>query len=382
MRVGYFGPEGTFTHEALIAALPGSEQTLVPLPTIYDTVMAVDSGLVERALVPIENSLEGSVDATLDALAIETDAVVIVGEVVHQIQHCLIARSELELGEIETVVSHQQATAQCARFIRTKLPQATVLAGASTAEAVRIVAEHSGPWAALGNRLAAELYGCRVLYAGVEDAADNETRFVWLAKGGRRRRGRALARSPEDRRGLLGRGRRGGRVARRLPDRALRARRQPHADRVAAAQAGTWELHVLRRSRGRIAPSVASRTLSRRLKDEFRRSACWARSRRRRALARRSLTPARQGDPAHCLATLAPPMTTSVPAPAGSVPLTEHQRRGREGGRVLVLNATYEPINVCTVRRAVVLLLKDKAEVIEHGEWDLHSETRRFTVPS
>ena len=68
MRVGYFGPEGTFTHEALIAATHGADLELVALPTIYDTVMAVHDGLVERALVPIENSLEGSVNATLDAL--------------------------------------------------------------------------------------------------------------------------------------------------------------------------------------------------------------------------------------------------------------------------------------------------------------------------
>ena len=63
------------------------------------------------------------------------------------------------------------------------------------------------------------------------------------------------------------------------------------------------------------------------------------------------------------------------------MPLTEHQRRGREGGRVLVLNATFEPINVCTVRRAVVLLLKEKAEVIEHGDWELRSATRTVTRP-
>src|SRR5437764_13497609 len=198
MRVGYFGPEGTFTHEALISALHGDRVQpslaaleLVPLPTIYDTVMAVHSGSVERALVPIENSLEGSVNATLDALAMETEDVAIVGEVVHPIRHCLIARTELELDQIETVVSHPQATAQCSRFIRTRLPQATVLSGASTADAVRMVAEHDGPWAALGTRLAAEHYGCHVLRAGVEDLPDNETRFVWLARAA------AAGRAPE-----------------------------------------------------------------------------------------------------------------------------------------------------------------------------------------
>jgi prephenate dehydratase len=114
----------------------------------------------------------------------ETEDVAIVGEVVHPIRQCLIARSELELDQIEVVVSHPQANAQCARFIHTRLPQAQVLAGSSTADAVRLVAEHDGPWAALGNRLAAERYGCVVLRAGVEDVADNETRFVWLGPVG------------------------------------------------------------------------------------------------------------------------------------------------------------------------------------------------------
>ena len=184
MRVAYFGPEGTWTQEALLAATAGRELDAIPYPTIYDTVMAVHFGSVQRALVPIENSLEGSVNATLDALAMETEDVAILGEVVHPIRHCLIARTPLELSEIETVVSHPQATAQCARFIRTRLPGAQVLAGSSTAEAVKTVAEHDGAWAALGNRVAAERYGCQVLRAGVEDVADNETRFVWLGPVG------------------------------------------------------------------------------------------------------------------------------------------------------------------------------------------------------
>ncbi len=73
--------------------------------------------------------------------------------------------------------------------------------------------------------------------------------------------------------------------------------------------------------------------------------------------------------------------TSTTPAPVRSASLSEHQRRGPHLGRVLVLNATYEPINVCTVRRAVVLLLKEKAEVIEHGERELHSATQSITRP-
>jgi 5-methylcytosine-specific restriction endonuclease McrA len=74
-------------------------------------------------------------------------------------------------------------------------------------------------------------------------------------------------------------------------------------------------------------------------------------------------------------------MAIVTPDPVGSAPPPEHQRRGRDGGRVLVLNATYEPINVCTVRRAVVLLLKSKAEVIEHGEWNLRSASQSIQRP-
>jgi prephenate dehydratase len=186
MRVAYLGPEGTNTHEALLAAAAAASEPVEPLPlsTIYDCAMTVQDGSAERAFVPIENAIEGSVNATLDALAVETEDVVIVGEHVHPIHTCLIAAGPLALDAIETVRSHPQANAQCAHFLRTRLPRARVLAASSTAEAVRTVAEQDGTSAALGSRLAAELYGAAVLVAGVDDAAGNETRFVWLGTAG------------------------------------------------------------------------------------------------------------------------------------------------------------------------------------------------------
>jgi prephenate dehydratase len=188
LRVGFLGPPGTFSEEALLAADAGSELDPIALPTVYDAVMAVHEGRVERSFVPIENSLEGSVNATLDALAVETRDVVITGEWVHPVRHCLIAARQLELDEIEAVLSHPQANGQCARFLRERLGHAQVLAAASTADAVREVAdEPDRPIAALGTRLAAELYGCEILRAGVEDVSDNETRFVWLARDGAER---------------------------------------------------------------------------------------------------------------------------------------------------------------------------------------------------
>jgi 5-methylcytosine-specific restriction endonuclease McrA len=75
-------------------------------------------------------------------------------------------------------------------------------------------------------------------------------------------------------------------------------------------------------------------------------------------------------------------MGSQIPAPPRSAPRSEHQRRGRDGGRVLVLNATYEPINVCTVRRAVVLVLKEKAELVEHADFSLHSASTTLPRPT
>ncbi|HXE44174.1 MAG TPA: prephenate dehydratase [Conexibacter sp.] len=182
-RVAYLGPEGTNSHEALLNASAAEQLELVSLPTVYDCVMAVEAGEAERAFVPIENALEGPVNATLDALAVETEDVEIVGEHVHPIHTCLIARAPIELSAVETVVSHPQSLGQCAHFLRTRLPQARVLAASSTAEAVRMVAEREdGAGAALGSRIAAELYGGVVLCADVDDAAGNETRFVWLER--------------------------------------------------------------------------------------------------------------------------------------------------------------------------------------------------------
>jgi prephenate dehydratase len=187
MRLGYLGPAGTFSEEAMRAATGGADDgtaELVPFGSIHDTVMAVQGGAVDRALVPIENSLEGGVSATLDALALEAREVEIVGETVLAIRNCLIARTELELDAIEVVVSHPQPLGQCARFLRDSVPNATVRATTSTADAVREVAAADAPWAALGPRSAAALYGCRVLRDGVDDEPDNATRFVWLARAG------------------------------------------------------------------------------------------------------------------------------------------------------------------------------------------------------
>lgn len=184
-RVGYLGPEGTFTEEALLAsALPDAVEP-VALPTIYDTIAALARGQLEWAVVPIENSLDGSVTVTLDLLAAEDANVQIVGEALLSVRHSLIACAPVELARIETVLTHPQVPGQCERLLRGELAHARVLAASSTAEAVRaVVAAGAREQAALGTVLAARIYGGTVVREGVQDRDDNETRFAWLGRDG------------------------------------------------------------------------------------------------------------------------------------------------------------------------------------------------------
>ena len=191
LRVTYLGPAGTFTEDALRTAVGTADMEPAPAGAVYEAVRSVADGQADRAFVPFENSIEGAVRSTLDTLAFEVREVTIAGEHDHPISHSLIARERVPLEEIEAVLSHPQASAQCARFIRESLPDAEVLGAASTADAVRLVSESDRRWAALGSASAAAMYGCVVLRNGVEDAPDNVTRFVWIAPEGTRAAGKA-----------------------------------------------------------------------------------------------------------------------------------------------------------------------------------------------
>ncbi|HEV2057999.1 MAG TPA: prephenate dehydratase [Solirubrobacteraceae bacterium] len=181
MRLGYLGPAGTFSEEAARAALDGGDAELVGLATVRDTILAVHDGSVDRAIVPIENSLEGPVGVTLDTLADDND-VAVVGELVLGVSQHLIAGSQLALDAIERVLSHPQAISQCARFLRERVPRAAIEPASSTAEAARLVVARDEPWAAIGTLRAAAIYGATVLAESVEDEPGNATRFVFLAR--------------------------------------------------------------------------------------------------------------------------------------------------------------------------------------------------------
>src|SRR5664279_2357399 len=155
MRIAYLGPAGTFTEDALGEAIPEGGFEPLRTTTIPDAILAVQSGEADRALVPIENSIEGSVRPTLDTLAFEAERVTIVGEHDYAVRDHLIARAGVELEEVEAVLSHPQPLAQCARFLREHLAGVELRSVSSTAAAVRMVSESVRPWAAIGARAAA-----------------------------------------------------------------------------------------------------------------------------------------------------------------------------------------------------------------------------------
>jgi prephenate dehydratase len=185
--VAYLGPRGTNSHDALVGA--GGDWEPMEFPTVAGVVRAVQEGAAARGLVPVENSREGGVGATLDALVFDAPDVVMVGELVHRVTYSLVVGEPVEPDEVRTVLSHPQAIGQCARFLAEQLPAAAVLLAASTADAVRAVAEGEAlagapPHAAIGTRHAAALYGATVLAEGIEDDAENATRFAWIARAG------------------------------------------------------------------------------------------------------------------------------------------------------------------------------------------------------
>jgi prephenate dehydratase len=184
MRIAYLGPAGTFTEDALRQAAPGDGFDALRTTTIREAILAVQDGDADRALVPFENSIEGSVRVTLDTLAFDAGRVTIVGEHDYRVRVHLIARPGVGIGQVEAVLSHPHPLAQCARFLRETLPEVEQREASSTAAAVRMVSESQRPWAALGAAAAAELYGCALLREGVEDESANVTRFVWIAPQG------------------------------------------------------------------------------------------------------------------------------------------------------------------------------------------------------
>ena len=184
--IGFLGPSGTFTEEALLSESGLAQADRVPLPSFVHVLSAVSEGRVEYGFVAIENSIEGTVSIALDQLVFERD-LLIVGEVVLPVTQNLLAPPGTSVKEIKRVVSFPHATGQCRSWLTANLPDVEEVAATSTAEAVRQVAAAvrdgtaDANTAAIGTSLAAELYGLEVVAPRIEDHLDNATRFVLVA---------------------------------------------------------------------------------------------------------------------------------------------------------------------------------------------------------
>jgi len=179
MKVAFLGPEGTFCHMAAAARL-GSCASLLPQASISEVFDAVERGKAALGVVPLENSLEGSVKAALDRLI--ATPLRIRGEVFQRVTHCLASKSP-DVNGVERVYSHPQALAQCRSWLRANLPGIELVETASTAAAARKAAGEAGS-AAIASALAAELSGLEVLAEGIEDCTLNTTRFIVIGEGG------------------------------------------------------------------------------------------------------------------------------------------------------------------------------------------------------
>lgn len=177
--IGYLGPQGTYSEKA--AVLYSKDTLRTAYNSIDDVIEAVDCGQLETGIVPIENSIEGSVNATMDKLIFTSD-IKIIGEVVISINHDLLVNTCYDGGQVTKILSHAQALGQCRRFLNDNYNGVQQEVTSSTAEAARLVSESEKDWAAIGNPLCADIYGLKILKEAIQDNKDNETRFVVISK--------------------------------------------------------------------------------------------------------------------------------------------------------------------------------------------------------
>ncbi len=177
-RIAFLGPEGTFTEEAALRYNP--EADLEPMTSIPLVATAVASGQIEEGVVPIENSLDGSVTYTLDIL-IQEERLHIRHELVLPIEHCLMAKPATKMSDIRTIHSHPQAFGQCRAYLERDLAEAQLIASLSTVAAVEEMKAGGAAVAAIAPRRAAQLHDMEILARGIQDNSSNATRFVVLA---------------------------------------------------------------------------------------------------------------------------------------------------------------------------------------------------------
>jgi len=182
VKIGFLGPKGTFSQEAMLAYTKGSNDFVgVDYNTMVELIMAVENDEIDEAVVPIENSLEGAVSTTMDMLAWDVD-LKIKAEVVIEIKQNLMAKKGTDIKDIKYILSHPQPVGQCRKFLNSVFPHAVVKYVYSTAQAAKEVAQGDGNMASIGSLAAAKEYGLEVLKESIQDNDKNFTRFVVISK--------------------------------------------------------------------------------------------------------------------------------------------------------------------------------------------------------
>ena len=181
MKIAFLGPEASFTQLTATQLFPNEE--LIPKANILDCFLAVQNNEVDKAVVPLENSIEGTVSMTLDYLY-QTPEIKIEAEAVMPIAHHLMIHPSQENDtEIEKIYSHPQALAQSFHFLNQKYPEVTKQDFTSTAAAAKRVSENPDrKIAAVANKFAAELYGLKIINDNIHDVEENHTRFIVISK--------------------------------------------------------------------------------------------------------------------------------------------------------------------------------------------------------
>ena len=180
-RIAYLGPEGSFSEEAA-RRYAGEGAEFVGFPDIPAVISAVSHSLVDIAVAPIENSIDGSINVTVDQLIHGKNPPRVCGELNLPVRHHLIGRPGTTISDVERVISIPAAIAQCRQFLLEHLPQVQILPALSTSSAVSSLV-HSDRIAAVGNDRAASLYGMEIIASDIQDADDNVTRFAILSRG-------------------------------------------------------------------------------------------------------------------------------------------------------------------------------------------------------
>ena len=178
--LGYLGPNGTFSHQAAMEWSEGKEE-IKEFSTIYSVILAVEKGEIDRAIVPIENSIDGSINTTLDTLAFDVD-LYITGEYILHISENLMVKKGVKKEDIKIITSHPQPIGQCSKLLSHEFADVKIEFADSTASAAKRVKESDGSVACIGSPNSAKIYDLDILCHDCGDDANNSTRFVIIEK--------------------------------------------------------------------------------------------------------------------------------------------------------------------------------------------------------